>query len=351
MNAALGQTPLSSPLESPDVMQLLLPISDIGATATSMASIKLSSVDSLPMTATAIAAPKTNQVNQVRPIRNSSSSSCTTQLCNTTTTTNNYYYRPSSTIPTTNTSTTNTNTTNTPFISHLNNSRPLSALCHPMAPTHASNSSNSSRVGNAQDFSPHHQSTPPPRKSSASKSLSAIPETITDRRIEVMLAATQSAKYIVPKLAVDRPPPPLEFSLSSVGRSFFLEEDVDDLAAEEPPFTLHTPDTPSANVTPSSSSHRFSSEHDYFGGHHVDDDEQEFEAQRNNLKMLFDRKSKMRQESYCGSWDLLEIDLDFHEVNLDPSYVGDVQEYIFFGDDDPFGVLPPAPTQPDSLHL
>ncbi|XP_059619688.1 uncharacterized protein LOC132263760 isoform X3 [Phlebotomus argentipes] len=48
VNAALGSTPLSSPLDSPDVMQSLIPLSsDIGAATTSMASIKLSSVDSL----------------------------------------------------------------------------------------------------------------------------------------------------------------------------------------------------------------------------------------------------------------------------------------------------------------
>lgn len=119
---------------------------------------------------------------------------------------------------------------------------------------------------------------------------------------------------------------------------------------------LKTPDTPSANITPSSSSNRFSDKsftdsrtHEYYLD--MGDDEEEFEANKNNLKMMFDMKSKMRQESYCGSWDLLEIDLDFHEVNLDPSFGGDVQEYIFHGEDDPFGVLPPEPTQPDTLQL
>ena len=46
MNATLGSTPLSSPLESPDIMQTFVPISDIGAQV-SMASIKVPSLDSI----------------------------------------------------------------------------------------------------------------------------------------------------------------------------------------------------------------------------------------------------------------------------------------------------------------
>jgi len=78
---------------------------------------------------------------------------------------------------------------------------------------------------------------------------------------------------------------------------------------------------------------------------------------------------------FGGSWDLLELDLQLHEVNLDPSYDTDVEECIFLGDeedregteghghdedsdeddsvvvDDPFGMLPTRPTPPDSLDL
>lgn len=142
--------------------------------------------------------------------------------------------------------------------------------------------------------------------------------------------------------------PMLEFSLSSVGRSFFEEE----LRNPESETILLTPDTPSANVTPSSSSNRFSdrSFKDPVNDFVDVDDEFEFDTNKNNLKMLFDQKSKMRQENFCGSWDLLELDLDFHEVNLDPSFGGDVQEYVFFGED-PFGVLPDQPTKPDLMQL
>lgn len=51
-----------------------------------------------------------------------------------------------------------------------------------------------------------------------------------------------------------------------------------------------------------------------------------------------------------GSWDLLELDLDFHHVNFDPSFGGDVEENVFFGDD-PLGILPSKPTKPDTHDL
>ncbi|XP_064554944.1 uncharacterized protein PsGEF isoform X6 [Drosophila montana] len=47
VNAALGSTPLSSPLDSPDVLNTLVPLSDIGMTSASMGSMKLPSLDSI----------------------------------------------------------------------------------------------------------------------------------------------------------------------------------------------------------------------------------------------------------------------------------------------------------------
>uniref|UniRef100_A0A4Y0BPH3 Uncharacterized protein n=2 Tax=Anopheles funestus TaxID=62324 RepID=A0A4Y0BPH3_ANOFN len=47
VNATLGSTPLSSPLDSPDILQSFVPISDIGATATSASSVKVSSLDGI----------------------------------------------------------------------------------------------------------------------------------------------------------------------------------------------------------------------------------------------------------------------------------------------------------------
>ncbi|XP_011209567.4 uncharacterized protein LOC105230479 isoform X1 [Bactrocera dorsalis] len=47
VNAALGSTPLSSPLDSPDVLNTLVPLSDIGIASASIISIKHSSMDSI----------------------------------------------------------------------------------------------------------------------------------------------------------------------------------------------------------------------------------------------------------------------------------------------------------------
>ncbi|XP_053664906.1 uncharacterized protein LOC128714053 [Anopheles marshallii] len=47
VNATLGSTPLSSPLDSPDILQSFVPISDIGATATSASSVKVPSLDGI----------------------------------------------------------------------------------------------------------------------------------------------------------------------------------------------------------------------------------------------------------------------------------------------------------------
>ncbi|XP_050331722.1 serine-rich adhesin for platelets-like isoform X2 [Bactrocera neohumeralis] len=47
VNAALGSTPLSSPLDSPDVLNTLVPLSDIGIASASIGSIKHSSMDSI----------------------------------------------------------------------------------------------------------------------------------------------------------------------------------------------------------------------------------------------------------------------------------------------------------------
>lgn len=288
-------------------MQLLLPMTGMGATNTSMASIKLSSADSLPVVAAKSSA--SSILNQVRPIRVASSNSCSSSATTTTITTYNH---------------------------------PHITMGHNNGPSH----SRSVHYQN-QKISPIPTNQIPSSACAASgKSLCSIPET------EVSAERTQG-------MCRRAPAPLLEFSLSSVGRSFF-ESEADGMGEDgyrKSLLALKTPDTPSANITPSSSSNRFSDKsftdsrtHEYY----LDvpgDDEQEFETNKNNLKMMFDVKSKMRQESYCGSWDLLEIDLDFHEVNLDPSFGGDVQEYIFMGEEDPFGVLPPEPTHPDTLHL
>uniref|UniRef100_A0A1B0C9I8 Putative guanine nucleotide exchange factor n=1 Tax=Lutzomyia longipalpis TaxID=7200 RepID=A0A1B0C9I8_LUTLO len=256
VNAALGSTPLSSPLDSPDVMQSLIPLSsDIGAATTSMASIKLSSVDSL--------AVKSSQ-QQVRPSR-IAASSCTSMY-------------PKSSL-----------------------------VCSTIRP----------------------EATP---ATTSSISLSAIPEIVSEM---TDLGTTGQERGLSKSyheatggekgtyFTQNRGPKLKNFSMSSVGRSF-----IDESSSLVPDSVIQTPETPSANISPSSSN-QFS---ETFSNY-------DFNLLPSTAcaKYSPERHSSKRTESSCaGSWDLLELDLDFHQVNLDTSFGGDVEECVFFGDD-PFG--------------
>lgn len=193
-----------------------------------------------------------------------------------------------------------------------------------------------------------------------SKSLSAIPEIISEIP---ELAATNSIKFLddlnkrrslntmsrtLPNQFVpnslfrmefsrqsDHQQPMVDFKLSSVGRSFIDEECEDMMTA------LNTPETPTPNISPSSSN-RFS---ETFSN--------DFNKQSSTPSVIvspIQDKLLIPGVNLCGSWDLLELDLDFHDVNFDPSYGNDLEECIFFGDD-PLGVLPSQPTPPDALDL
>lgn len=162
----------------------------------------------------------------------------------------------------------------------------------------------------------------------------------------------------------------LEFSLSSVGRSFIDESDLNP-ANDSVLNSLTTPETPTPNLSPSVHSNPLK-EPDTFSNDFVPN-------QQNNTTNLHTKESEVAipLAQFGGSWDLLELDLNLHEVNLDTCYDTDVEEYIFHGDDkellgdedddeeavafdieqahhmvdDPFGVLPMKPTPPDSLDL
>lgn len=191
-----------------------------------------------------------------------------------------------------------------------------------------------------------------------SKSLSAIPEIISEIP---ELASTNSIKFLddlnkrralhtmcrtlpnqfVPnnlfKTEFSRQDqlPLVDFKLSSVGRSFIDEESEDMMTA------LNTPETPTPNISPSSSN-RFSET--------FSSDFNKPPSTPSVVVSPMQEKLQIPGVSLCGSWDLLELDLDFHDVNFDPSYGNDLEECIFFGDD-PLGVLPTRPTPPDALDL
>lgn len=135
----------------------------------------------------------------------------------------------------------------------------------------------------------------------------------------------------------------VEFSLSSVGRSFIdSADDLEDNHSFGGDY-VHTPDTPPPNVSPSSS-HRNSET--------FSNDFKTSSAPSAAVSPMEDDCSKyLLASGYGGSWDLLELDLDFHQVNCDPSFGNDVTETEFMGDDDPFGMLPTQPTPPNLLDL
>lgn len=277
MNATLGSS-LSSPIDSPDIMHTFLPFSDVSAVTTSVKP----ALDSVY---------KNQQVRSIRittPFSASSSSSVTTS---TTTTTN--------------------------YSRFLNN--------------------NHSNYTEASQYNTINNN---------SKSLSAIPETIfenskiissyksynEENHCEIRSCFANNSKtfanYNNKKKIITNSSKLVEFSLSSVGRSFFDEDGCSD--------NVSTPETPPANLTPSTSSMKFSESFS------TDFLNQKSPVNENNENFLY--------ENFGGSWDLLELDLDFHEVNLDPSFGGDLEECMFFGDD-PFGLLPCRPTPPDSLDF
>ncbi|GAB0094975.1 hypothetical protein DMENIID0001_103010 [Sergentomyia squamirostris] len=248
VNATLGSTPLSSPLDSPDVMQTLIPLSDIGATTASMASIKLSSVDSL--------AAKSSQ-QQVRPSR-ITSSSCTS-VCN----------------------------PKTLFVSSSNTSRP--------------------------------EVTP---ATTSSISLSAIPEITTELSDPVHTIKSHSKSYHEDSIGAKstyftelRGPKMREFAVSSVGRSF-----IDESSSPIPESTIQTPDTPSANISPSSSNQFSETFSNYEFNLHPSIMGAKISPER--------RSSKRTESSSCaGSWDLLELDLDFHQ-EPDNTTASDSSKYL-----------------------
>lgn len=133
--------------------------------------------------------------------------------------------------------------------------------------------------------------------------------------------------------------PLVDFNLNSVGRSF-----IDEIDETLTTISLNTPETPTPNISPSSSN-RFSESFS-------NDFQQKAPSTPSIVVSPIQEITKLTipNANFCGSWDLLELDLNFHDVNFDPSFGGDLEECIYFGDD-PLGLLPPFPTAPDAFDL
>ncbi|XP_033150469.1 uncharacterized protein LOC108604960 [Drosophila busckii] len=368
VNAALGSTPLSSPLDSPDVLNTLVPLSDIGMTSASMGSMKLPSLDSINLK---------QQKQQVRLFRSKRLDSGDSY--------ENLQRLASALVPMAHSQTqTQTQTQNQKTVqlgSASLPSRTNSPARQTVARSCGGSGSMPNGVGVASDnalLRRYHTNT----NSSCLSSSNSLTQTQTQSHTQTMTLTqtlTQASQALslgsvsskcltaIPEASSEPAAAPvsnsrklLEFSLSSVGRSFIDESS--SLVAQQ--VSLTTPETPTPNISPSSQ--RCNS--DAFSNDFVPPAPATATATGTAIIPLAE---------FGGSWDLLELDLQLNEVNLDPCYDTDVEECIFLGDgigaagvdnqldndsddddddsvvvdDDPFGMLPTKPTPPDSLDL
>lgn len=142
----------------------------------------------------------------------------------------------------------------------------------------------------------------------------------------------------------------LEFSLSSVGRSFIDESTETHLALHKMVSgdVITTPDTPEPNISPSSSMASKSFFSETFSNDFMKPLTPSVIVSPIDEHLPKYASSTTTNNTNGGSWDLLELDLDFHHVNFDPSFGGDVEEHVFLGE---AGILPYKPTEPDSHDL
>lgn len=163
----------------------------------------------------------------------------------------------------------------------------------------------------------------------------------------------------------------VEFSLSSVGRSFIdTADEGDEIIGSSSasstvgghgirqsknnhssiPSIIPTPDTPPPNVSPSSSSVKNQNSETF--SNNENSHKRPPSPAANSIHTISPVEDQLifKSDSFGGSWDLLELDLDFHQVNLDPSLGNIVEELVFLGDD-LYGMLPSKPTEPNLLDL
>lgn len=299
MNATLGST-LNSPLESPDVYQHFLPVSEIAAAATtSMASIKLSA-DSINS--------KSQQVRLQTFTKQQTITSSLSGINKNGTNSNN---------------TTTTTTTTASFIE--TNSSSQSSLAS------ARNTNCDPKLNTIFEYK-------------IQSKLPKIPPTpiLTCRNPNNNIRTTIKDGHA--------------FCLSSVGRSFIDDSDDNTIASTthvQKYDSINTPDTPEPNISPSSSSVASKScFSETFSNDFMKPSTPSVIVSPLDEQGPKYASSTTTNNTNGGSWDLIELDLDFHHVNLDPHFGGAVQEHVFFGDDHPFCIpLPSKPTEPDSHDL
>ncbi|KXJ69672.1 hypothetical protein RP20_CCG026214 [Aedes albopictus] len=327
VNATLGSTPLSSPLDSPDILQTLVPIGDIGTAAASMASVKVPSLDSIHL--------KNQQVCSSLGLASSCSSVSSlsnTITSNPVTATLGFSARKYSNF------TARSSTLETRSYRSLST---VPGSISELPELMLNNSTNSTNQSTSQTNSDEVNSNYLVKTPNATENYTE--ENATDHSNRNPISTRDRILNSFSRGSRENMRSIVEFSLSSVGRSFIDSADDSEDNQSFGGEYVHTPDTPPPNVSPSSS-HRNSET--------FSNDFKTSSAPSAAVSPIEDDCSKyLLASGYGGSWDLLELDLDFHQVNYDPSFRKDVTETEFIGDDDPFGMLPTQPTPPNLLDL
>lgn len=297
VNATLGSA-LNSPLESPDILQRFMPCNDIGPVTASMASVKLSA-DSI-----------NNKSQQVR-------------LQSLQTNINQSYLK--------------TGMATTSFIEMEPSTASFSGTT---LESIALINSRKSEIGSTTTSTDEHDH-------GISKLNTIFKHPTIAGRISVLQKPVllNRNSQNVRTSSRDRATSFLEFSLSSVGRSFIDESGGNSAPKRREIDSFQTYDNLELNLSPSTPSVASKS-----GFSETFSNDFMKPSTPSVIVSPLDEQIPKNASSNGGSWDLLELDLDFHHVNVDPSFGGDVQENLFFSDD-PLGILPSNPTKPDSHDL
>lgn len=305
VNATLGSA-LSSPLESPDILQRFVPLSDIGAATTSMASIKLSA-DSIH-----------TKSQQVRPIR---------LPTHTNTTQTSYHYSTPMPI-----------SSDLPLFNSNSDKRMISNKMNNYNNNHNYSNSNVNNIAEEDNYT-HPLSSHDAfftQKPNVNSNPQLGPNAIKCRPLNGK--AMNKIHFRDSFTHYNRTFH--EFSLSSVGRSFIDEiDETDEIATCD---SLKTPDTPTPNISPSSSM-----QSNLISETFSNDFVKASRPSKLTISPASDMLSRKPNINDGGSWDLLELDL-----LVDPCYDGDLEERVYFNDlQDPWGMLPRKPTPQNSIDL
>uniref|UniRef100_A0A182K2Z5 DH domain-containing protein n=1 Tax=Anopheles christyi TaxID=43041 RepID=A0A182K2Z5_9DIPT len=374
VNATLGSTPMSSPLDSPDILQSFVPISDIGAPATSTASVKMSSMDSIHLKNQQVCSlsslPLATYCHNNSNVSNASFHNAATTVLggiglssgrklSSLSARNNPVdsrsYRSLTTVQ--------DSISELPeliLLHHGTNRNPVNdSALHAVA----RNKSNVS-VCNTDDMNQnylHHTDIGGASKDVSNEDLQNSVTFNTTESIRKFpggcdsLSTRERILHSFSRGSRDNMRSVVEFSLSSVGRSFIdnadeSDTDVHSVAMDDD--YIPTPETPPPNVSPSSSNKMSDSFSNDFKEMIIPPSVNVSPIEAGQRNTAADCSKYLLASGYGGSWDLLELDLDFHQVNCDPSFGNDVTETEFLGDDDdPFGMLPTQPTPPNLLDL